>query len=68
MVFAGKWGISDEEAEEPAAAPFLLTQARDLKRCKTCLGCSLPKKKKVSDCWKHLLVSGNTHKNRVASS
>lgn len=45
MVFSGEWEISGEEAEAPAIAPFLLTQARDLKSCKTCLGCVLPKKR-----------------------
>lgn len=45
MVFSGEWEISGEEAEAPTIAPFLLTQARDLKSCKTCLGCVLPKKR-----------------------
>lgn len=66
MVFSGEWEISDKEAEAPATACILLTQARDLKKCKTCLGCVLPKKGKISDCCKHLLVGENIHKNPVA--
>lgn len=50
MVFSAELEISDEEAEAPATVPFLLTQGRDLKRCKHALAACCQKKRKIPDC------------------
>lgn len=50
MVFSAELEISDEEAEAPATVPFLLTQGRDLKKCKHALAACCQKKRKIPDC------------------